>query len=78
MMYPMQKKTLNNLFKRDLVYIREDYIVNLLIYFLYERYKDTISKIFIYISNDDIYRICSLFMESNNLEAGLEVFRFII
>ena len=75
---PEAQKTLDNLFKKDLVYINNNHIINQLVYFLYPCYKDTIVKIFDYLSNDNICNICLLFIKNkNDLEVGLEVFRYI-
>jgi len=71
-------KTLDTLFRKELVYVNNGYIINHLVYFLYPRYKDSIVKIFDYLPNDDIYIICSLFIKNkNNLETVLEIFRYI-
>ena len=72
------KKTLDRLFKKDLVFATKGkHIINFLVYSLYEHYKDNVVKIFDYLSDDDIYKICSLFIENKNDKIGLEIFGFI-
>jgi lipopolysaccharide biosynthesis regulator YciM len=72
------KKTLDTLFKKELIHITNGHIVIPLIYYLHGRYKLEISNIFDYLSNDDIYRVCSPFVKNRNkLKDAYEIFRYI-
>ncbi len=65
------------MFKKELVSISERPTVNFIVYSLYEKYKDIVKKIFEYLSDDDIYSICSHFIKNNDEKIGFEIFTFI-
>jgi|SRR3954454_2213068 hypothetical protein len=73
------KEILDRLFKKDLVLaIKGKPIINFLVYYLFEHYKENIVKIFDYLSDNDIYKICSLFIENKNDKIGLEIFGLLV
>ena len=53
------------------------YIIDFLIYSLYEKYREKITKIFEYLSDDDIYKTCLYFIEDKKGQTGLEIFEFV-
>jgi tetratricopeptide (TPR) repeat protein len=72
------KKTLDSLFKKKLDPISKGQdIIIFLIYNLYECHKETLAKIFDYLSNNDIYKIFELFIKSKKWLLGLDIFRYI-
>ncbi len=69
------KKTLDLLISDGLDSFTDSHnIIKFLVYSLYNHYKEDISKLLRYFSNDDIYQIRSLFFENNDLKTGIEIF----
>ena len=72
------KKTLERLLEKELVPITKNKdIFTFLIFSLYDCYKDTIVKIFDYLSDDNIYQIYLAFIEKRNGKIGLEIFNYV-
>jgi hypothetical protein len=72
------KIVINRLSEKELVFVNEGgHLIDFLIYCLYEKYREKIIKIFDYLSDDDIYKICLYFIKDKKGQIGLEIFGFI-